>query len=665
MSLRDQRFHVNILDMQEIQTKISVILKDGSKKEILIGSTGLELAKVISNSLAKKSIGILLNDELKDLVTVLKDGDRVEIITLDDPRSYEFLRHSTAHILAEAVQNIFKSAKIAIGPVIEDGFYYDFEIPDHKLTPEDLLKIEKEMQRLVDEDQKFVRVNIQDVNGKIKEFTSQGEKFKAELLDEHKNENPTMYILEDKSGKNVWNDLCRGPHITSSKQIKAFKLLSVSGAYWRADETKESLQRIYGTSWWSKEELDAYLNRLEESEKRDHRKLGRQLSLFSMHDETGPGLILWHPHLAFVRHQMETYWKELHLKNGYEIVYTPHIARTDLWNISGHNEFYRENMFYMTVDEQDYVLKPMNCPFHTLIFRSTRHSYRELPIRMAELGTVYRYERSGVMHGLTRVRGFTQDDAHIFCRRDQYVSEIKGVIKLVDLIYKAFGFTYSAELSTKPKDAIGEKEIWDFAEAGLEQAIKEYGLEYKVNPGDGAFYGPKIDFKLKDAIGRIWQGATIQLDFNLPNRFELKYTDKDGSQQQPVMVHRAIFGSLERFAGLLIENYAGAFPLWLSYKQVVVLPISDRHLEYANKIEALLKEKDIRTSVDERAESINAKIRDAQLEKIPYMIVVGDKEIRENLISVRHRKKGDLGALSLEDFAKKLLNEIKDKSIDV
>ncbi|MBI3590653.1 MAG: threonine--tRNA ligase [Candidatus Melainabacteria bacterium] len=642
---------------------MSVFLKDGSKKEIPAGSSGLDLAKSISNSLVKKSIGLLLNGESKDLLTVLKDGDKVEIITQDDPSSYEFLRHSTAHILAEAVQNIFKGARIAIGPVIEDGFYYDFEIPNHKLTPDDLVKIEKEMQRLIDEDQKFIRVNIQDVSKQIKEFKSQGEKFKAELLEEHKNENPTLYVLEDKSGNPVWNDLCRGPHITSSKQVKAFKLLSVSGAYWRADETKESLQRIYGTSWWSKEELDAYLHKIEEAEKRDHRKLGRQMELFSMHDETGPGLILWHPNLAFVRSQMENYWRELHQKNGYEIVYTPHIARTDLWNISGHNEFYKENMFYMNVDQQDYVLKPMNCPFHVLIFKSTRHSYRDLPIRMAELGTVYRYERSGVMHGLARVRGFTQDDAHIFCRKDQYVEEIKGVIKLVDLMYKGFGLEYFAELSTKPKDAIGAKESWDFAETGLEQALKEYGLAYKINPGDGAFYGPKIDFKLKDALGRIWQGATIQLDFNLPNRFELKYTEKDGSQEQPVMVHRAIYGSLERFAALLIEHFAGAFPLWLSYKQVIILPITDRQIDYANKIANLLKEKNIRAHVDERAESVNAKIRDAQLEKIPYMVIVGDKEVKENNISIRMRKKGDTGTTTIDKFIELLLNEISQKII--
>lgn len=647
--------------MPEIKTTISVILKDGSKKEISSGSTGLDLAKSISNSLAKKSIGLLLNGVLRDLVTILSDGDKIEIITQDNEKSYEFLRHSTAHLLAEAVQNLFKNAKIAIGPVIEDGFYYDFEIPDHKLTPEDLLRIEKEMQRLIDEEQKFVRLCIKDVEKQIKEFKSQGEKFKAELLEQYRHENPTLYALQNKAGNFVWNDLCKGPHITSSKQIKAFKLLSISGAYWRGDETKESLQRIYGTSWWTKEDLDAYLSRLEEAEKRDHRKLGRQLELYSIQEETGPGLILWHPKLSFVRSQLENFWRELHQKNNYDLVFTPHIARNNLWNISGHNEFYRENMFYMKVDEQDYVLKPMNCPFHVLIFNSTRRSYRELPIRFAELGTVYRYERSGVMHGLARVRGFTQDDAHIFCRQDQYVEEIKGVIKLTDLIYKTFGLSYMVELSTKPKDAIGKKEIWDFAESGLEQALKEYGLKYKINPGDGAFYGPKIDFKLKDALGRIWQGATIQLDFNLPERFNLQYTAKDGSFNQPVMIHRAIYGALERFAAIIIEHFAGAFPLWLCYTQVKVLPISDRHLEYAKQIEQKLKENSIRTELDERAESVNAKIRDAEIEKVPYMIIVGDKEIKESKISVRARKRGDLGQIGISEFINNLVNEISNR----
>lgn len=648
--------------MPQTQTTISVFLKDGSKKEIPSGSTGLDLARSISNSLAKKSVGLLLNEELRDLSTILEDRDKVEIITQEDERSFEFLRHSTAHILAEAVQNIFKSAKIANGPVIEDGFYYDFEIPEHKLTPEDLQKIEKEMQRIVDEEQKFVRVNIDNIDNQINEFKKAGEKFKAENLEEHREHYPTLYLLQ-KDGKTVWNDFCKGPHITTSKQVKAFKLLSISGAYWHGDEKRESLQRIYGTSWWSKEDLDAYLKRLEEAEKRDHRKLGRQMDLYSMHEEVGPGLILWHPKLAFVRTQLENFWRDLHQKNDYELVYTPHIARNDLWNTSGHNEFYKENIFYMTVDEQDYVLKPMNCPFHVLIYSSTRHSYRELPIRMGELGTVYRYERSGVMHGLARVRGFTQDDAHIFCRRDQYVQEIKGVIKLVDLIYKTFGLEYIAELSTKPKDAIGEKEIWDFAEVGLEKALKEYGLNYKLNVGDGAFYGPKIDFKLKDALGRIWQGATIQLDFNLPNRFNLHYTEKDGSQEQPVMIHRAIYGALERFAAIIIEHFAGAFPLWLCYKQVAVLPITDRHVDYANKVASVLREKNIRVEVDTRAESVNAKIRDAELEKVPYMIIVGDREVSENNLSVRARRKGDVGKILLDNFVQQLVTELENKSI--
>lgn len=643
--------------MTQTQTGISVILKDGTKKEIPSGSTGLDLAKAISNSLAKKSVGILLNDELRDFTTVLKDGDKVEIITQEDPRSYEFLRHSTAHILAAAVQSLFKGAKIANGPAIENGFYYDFEIPDHQLTPEDLLKIEKEMQKIIDEDQKFVRVNVENPDKQIGEFKSIGETFKAENLQEHKNNNPTLYLLQ-KDGKTTWNDFCKGPHITTSKQVKAFKLISISGAYWHGDETREKLQRVYGTSWWSKEDLEQHIKRLEEAEKRDHRKLGRQLDLFSIQDETGPGLILWHPKLAFVRTQIENFWRELHLKNGYELVYTPHIARNELWNISGHNEFYKENMFYMNIDEQEYVLKPMNCPFHVKIFDSTRHSYRELPIRLAELGTVYRYERSGVMHGLARVRGFTQDDAHIFCRKDQFVDEIKGVIKLVDEIYSKFGLEYSAELSTKPKDAIGANENWEFAESGLIEALKQYGLDYKLNPGDGAFYGPKIDFKLKDAIGRVWQGATIQLDFNLPQRFDIKYTDKDGSQQQPVMVHRAIFGSLERIAAVLIEHFAGAFPLWLSYKQVIILPITDRHIDYANKVAQTLKEQNIRVDVDQRAESVNSKIRDAELEKIPYMVIIGDKEIKENTISVRTKKKGDIGSIALNAFTSQIINEI-------
>lgn len=646
--------------MTETKTTISVVLKDGSKKEILSSSTGLDLAKAISNSLAKKSIGLLLNGELKDIVTSLNNGDQVEIITQDDPRSYEFLRHSSAHILACAVQSLFKGAKIANGPAIENGFYYDFEIPNHQLTPEDLPKIEKEMQKLIEADLKFIKVNVNNPDEQIQAFKSSGEKFKAENLEEHKDHNPTLYVLQE-DNKNVWNDFCKGPHLTSSKQMKAFKLTSISGAYWHGDETREKLQRIYGTSWWSKEALDQYLTMLEEAEKRDHRKLGRQLDLFSIQDDAGPGLIHWHPKLAYLRTQLENYWRELHLQNGYALVYTPHIARNELWNISGHNEFYKENMFYMNIDDQSYVLKPMNCPFHVMIFTSTRHSYRELPIRMGELGTVYRYERSGVMHGLARVRGFTQDDAHIFCRRDQFVEEVKGVIKLVNEIYGVFGLEYLAELSTKPESAIGTKEIWDFAEEGLKAALKEYGLNYQLNPGDGAFYGPKIDFKLKDALGRVWQGATIQLDFNLPSRFDLKYTDKDGSQQQPVMVHRAIFGSLERFAAVLIEHFAGAFPLWLSYKQVIVLPISDRHLQYAQDIYQVLKEKNIRVEVDSRAESTNAKIRDAQLDKIPYMLIVGDKEISEQKVSVRGRKAGDIGSMNLQEFTEKISNEIRRK----
>lgn len=646
--------------MPETTTKINIVLPDGSKKEIDSGSTGMDLAKAISNSLARKSIGLKLNNELRDILTPLNEGDTVEIITKDDPRSYEFLRHSTAHILAAAVQNLFKGAKIANGPAIENGFYYDFEIPDHKLTPEDLSKIEKEMKRIIDEDQKFVRSNVDDANKQIEEFKSAGEKFKAENLEEHKDHDPTLYLLQ-KDGKTTWNDFCKGPHITSSKQVKAFKLLSISGAYWHGDENRESLQRIYGTSWWSNDELQAYLKRLEEAEKRDHRKLGRKLNLYSIQDETGPGLILWHPKLAYLRTQLENFWRELHEKAGYELVYTPHIARNELWNISGHNEFYRENMFNMEIEGQEYVLKPMNCPFHVKIYDSNRHSYRELPIRMGELGTVYRYERSGVMHGLARVRGFTQDDAHIFCRRDQFVEEIKGVIKLVDKIYSTFGLEYTAELSTRPDDAIGGGEIWEFAEDGLRKALEEYGLKYEINPKDGAFYGPKIDFKLKDAIGRVWQGATIQLDFNLPQRFDLKYTDNEGKMQQPVMIHRAIYGALERIAAILIEHYAGNFPTWLSYKQIRILPIADRHVEYAESVEKEFRESGLRVEMDSRSESISAKIRDAQLEKVPYMVIIGDKELEAKNLSVRSRAKGDLGTTPVKDFLNNVKEEVEKK----
>ncbi|MDX1920780.1 MAG: threonine--tRNA ligase [Candidatus Caenarcaniphilales bacterium] len=633
----------------------NIILPDESKKQLPAGTKGIDLAKQIGERLSKEAVGLKINDELVDLNTQLKEGDRVKIITKKDPESLEFLRHSTAHVLAAAVQKVYPQAKIAIGPTIQDGFYYDFLIPGVTLSTESLATIEKEMQNLVDTALEFKRLSVSDAEMQINEFRNQGEKFKAELLDKYKNDNPTQYGLFS-SEKLIWSDLCRGPHIANTSQIKAFKLLSVSSAYWQGDETKDSLQRIYGTSWWSKKDLDEYLHRIEEAEKRDHRKLSRQHELFSTHEEAGPGLIFWHPKLAFLRARIEEFWKNLHEDNGYQLVFTPHIARRELWETSGHTEFYLDNMFQMKpIDEQEYLLKPMNCPFHILIFNSTRHSYRELPIRLAEMGTVYRFERSGALHGLARVRGFTQDDAHVFCTPDQLVDEVCDIINLIDIMYSKFELNYTAELSTRPPERIGEDSIWDMAEDALKKALEKRGLAYQLNEGDGAFYGPKIDFKLQDALGRSWQGATIQVDFNLANRFDLKYTATDGSLQKPVMLHRAIFGSLERFTALLIEHYSGAFPFWLSQTQVTILPIADRHNDYCYQIAKELKKKRIRVKVDERAEKISAKIRDAQLEQIPYMFVIGDKEQEEKKIAVRERRKGDLGVMNLEDFLKGLV----------
>jgi threonyl-tRNA synthetase len=638
---------------------IQVKLPDGSIKELPAGATGKTLAESIGPRLAKDAVAIQFNGEVHDLATPLTNGAEVRILTTKDPEALEVLRHSSAHILAQAVQAVFPNAKIANGPAIETGFYYDFEIPDHKLSPEDLEKIEAEMQRIINENQIFERRNVEDVEEQLRDFLTRGEKYKAYNLDKYRNENPTLYYcVNPKSGQDVWNDFCRGPHLPNTSFIKAFKLLSLAGAYWHGDENNEMLQRVYATSFFDKKDLDAFLHQRAEAEKRDHRKLSKQLELFSIEDEVGPGLILWHPNLAIVREELENYWRKEHHKRGYDLVYCPHLAKRDLWDISGHTEFYMENMFTLKVEEQEYILKPMNCPFHVLIFKSQLRSYRELPIRIGELGTVYRYEKSGVMHGLSRVRGFTQDDAHLFCRPDQLTDEIKGIIRFIDDTLKLFDMTFTVELSTRPEKYVGSLDIWERAENGLREAMESYGLTYEVNEGDGAFYGPKIDFKLQDAIGRTWQCATVQLDFNLPERFGLKYQASDGSHQTPVMLHRVIFGSLERFAGTLIEHFAGAFPTWLSPVQVMVLPISDRHVEQAKSYEKALLDIGIRVKVDDRNEGIGHKIRDAQLAKHPYMLIMGDKELESGMVAVRSRSRGDLGALSFEDFKNKLLMEI-------
>ncbi|MBU6450361.1 MAG: threonine--tRNA ligase [Cyanobacteria bacterium REEB67] len=644
------------------ETQIKVKLPDGSSRSVNSGESSAELAKSISQGLYRNAVGALINGELLDLYTPLKEGDEVKILTAKDPEAIELLRHSTAHVMAQAVQNIFPGAKIAIGPTIDDGFYYDFEIADHTLTPDDLGKIEAEMKKIADANQRLVRYNIPDVDKQLDEFRSQGEKFKVELLTEHRDHNPTLYLMQDKDGKTIWNDLCRGPHLPSTKDIKAFKLLKVSGSYWRGDEKKEHLQRIYATAWWSKQDLEDYLKRLEEAEKRDHRKLSKELDLFSTHDEVGPGLIFWHPNLATVRDCIETYWRAEHRKRGYVFVYTPHIANEQLFAISGHLENYSENMYSpMDIDGQPYRAKPMNCPGHIMIYKSKLHSYRDLPIRMAELGTVYRYERSGVLHGMLRVRGFTQDDSHIFCTPEQLEDEIGGIVDLIESLMTTFGYTYKAYLATKPEKALGSDEEWDFATKALEGAMKKRGMPYEVDAGGGAFYAPKIDVKLFDAIGREWQGPTVQVDLNLPDRFDVCYIGQDGNRHKAIMVHRAVLGSLERFVGGLIEHYAGAFPLWLAPTQVVVMPISDRHADEAKKLVALLADNDIRVQLDERSETVNYRIREAQVQQIPYMVVLGDKEVEAGIVAVRHRRGGSLGTMKPEELLAKLKEEIRTK----
>lgn len=580
--------------------------------------------------------------------------------------SLHILRHSTSHIMAQAVQSLFPSAKLAIGPSTSDGFYYDFDLTDgHAFTEEDLGKIEEKMKEIVKENLTFEKIFVEDVDKQIAEFKSQGEIYKAELLEEHKNDNPTLYLTKDKNGNVLFNDLCAGPHVPNTTFIKpnAFKLLKVAGAYWRGNEKNKMLQRIYATAFWNKEDLQAYLTFLEEAAKRDHRKLGSQLDLFSVREEVGGGLVLWHPNLAVVREEIENYWRTEHRKRGYVIVQTPHIAKSKLWEISGHMGHYKDNMFFIHEDEEEYVLKPMNCPFHIMIYQSNRYSYRSLPLRMAELGTVYRKEKSGALSGLTRVQGFTQDDAHVFCTPEQLVDEINNIIDFVADTMAIFNMEFEVELSTRPESYVGKIENWNLAEAGLKEAMDKRGMKYDINEGDGAFYGPKIDFKVKDAIGRTWQCATIQLDFNLPERFEIKYQDKDGQLKTPVMLHRVIFGSMERFHGILIEHYAGAFPTWLAPTQVAIVPIStEKHLDFCEKVYKKMRDLGIRVKLDERSESMNYKIREAlQDKKIPYVAVIGDKEIETSSLAIRARGKGQIGTFTIDDFIEKIKEEISKK----
>jgi len=568
----------------------------------------------------------------------------------------ERMRHSAAHVMAEAVQSLFPEAKFGIGPAIEDGFYYDFELP-RTLAVEDLPVIEARMKEIIASDVPFVKEEMG--RAKALEFFST-QPYKLELIRELPDEMVTIY----RQGSFV--DLCRGPHVNATGDIKAFKLTSVAGAYWRGDEKRPMLQRIYGVAFKTETELEDYLARLAEAGKRDHRKLGKELDLFSLHDEAGPGLVHWHPKGALVRQIIEDFWKEEHRKRGYDIVYTPHIAKVDLWKTSGHWDFYRENLYSpMDIEGQEYIIKPMNCLGHILIYKTQLRSYRNLPLRYAELGTVYRYERSGVLHGLARVRGFTQDDAHIFCRPDQLEAEVTEVVQLARFMMHTFGFDkYELLLSTRPEKYAGTIQVWEEATESLRKVLERLELDYTVDPGEGVFYGPKIDIKLRDALGRLWQGPTIQVDFNLPQRFGVNYVGDDGLEHQVIMVHRTVLGSMERFMACLVEHYAGAFPVWLSPVQVVIIPIADRHLNYAHQLAIELTNNAIRVQVDERSERMNLKIREAQLGKVPYMLVIGDKELAAFTVSSRLRNGEDLGSLSLSEFMDRVKPIIEAKISD-
>jgi len=568
----------------------------------------------------------------------------------------ERMRHSAAHVMAEAVQSFFPGAKFGIGPAIEDGFYYDFELP-RSLVPEDLTAIEAKMREIIAANFPFIREELSKAKA-LKLFSEQP--YKLELIKELPDKTVTIY----RQGSFV--DLCRGPHVNLTNEVKAFKLTSIAGAYWRGDERRPMLQRIYGVAFDTQAELEDYLARLAEAAKRDHRKLGKELDLFSLHDEVGPGLVHWHPKGALVRQIIEDFWKAEHRKRGYEIVYTPHIAKVNLWKTSGHWDFYRENLYSpMDIEGQEYIIKPMNCLGHIMIYKTQLRSYRNLPLRYAELGTVYRYERSGVLHGLARVRGFTQDDAHIFCRPDQLGAEVTEVVQLARFMMNTFGFNeYELLLSTRPDKYAGTIQIWEEATEALRNVLENLKLGYTIDPGEGVFYGPKIDVKLRDALGRLWQGPTIQVDFNLPQRFDVDYIGDDGLKHQVVMVHRTVLGSMERFMACLIEHYAGAFPVWLSPVQVVIIPIADRHLSYAHQVASELRECGIRVQVDDRSERMNLKIREAQLAKIPYMFVVGDKELDASKVSLRLRNGEDLGLLAPSQFMDRVNPIIKIKSPD-
>jgi len=623
---------------------VRVVMPDGAVRAFPRGTPLAAIAEAADPALARRAIAALLDGVEKDIYWPLERGGRVEFITPESPRALEIYRHTTSHLLANAVKDLFPEVKIGIGPATEEGFFYDFERPE-PFTPVDLERIEARMREIKEKDFPIRRIE-QPKEEALAHFRRLGDHLKVELVSEKGGPVVSCYRQDD------FMDFCTGPHLPSTGRIGAFKLLSVAGAYWKGSEENQQLQRIYGTAFPTDAQLREHLRLLEEAKKRDHRKLGPALDLFSVEETAGPGLIFWHPNGTIVRQVMEDFWKEEHRRRGYQMVTTPHIARDELWRLSGHFEYYKENMYTFEIEEAGYVIKPMNCPGHSLIYKSRLRSYRELPIRYAELGTVYRYERSGVLHGMMRVRGFTQDDAHIYCTRDQILDEIKGVLDLVITFLKTFGYDrYEVDLSVRdeahPERYAGSADGWKMAEDALVQALQSRGLAYIRREGEAVFYGPKIDVRMFDAIGRPWQGPTVQFDFNLPQRLGIQYIAPDGSQTPVVMVHRAIYGSLERFVGGLVEHYAGAFPVWLAPVQAVVMPITDRTRDYAREMQGILRQAGLRCDLDDRSEKIGAKIRDAQLKKVPFMLIAGDREAQARTVSVRSRREGDLGPMGL------------------
>jgi threonyl-tRNA synthetase len=621
---------------------VTIKLPDNSIRELAEGATVFDLAASIGAGLAKAALAGKINGEMADLSAVLVEGACVEIITEKSPEALEIIRHSTSHLMAQAVKALFPHAKVTIGPAIETGFYYDFDM-DKPFTPEDLERIEAKMVELAAADQKIERSEMSSAEA-IALFESMGEPYKAELITDLGVERVSLYRQGD------FADLCRGPHLPTTARIKAFKLLSIAGAYWRGDEKNRMLQRIYGTAFVDKKALEAYLNRLEEAKRRDHRKLGRELDLFSFSDEVGAGFPIWHPKGAMLRTVLEDFERKEHFKRDYEIVVGPQVLKTELWQRSGHYENYRENMYFTQVDEQSFGIKPMNCLSHMMIYKSQLRSYRDLPLRFFELGTVHRHERAGVLHGLMRVRCFTQDDAHILCTPEQLDAEIKGVISFVNDVMAIFGFEYEMELSTRPEKSIGSDADWEQATNALESALRDSGRPYEINEGDGAFYGPKIDIKLRDCLDRRWQCATIQCDFTLPERFDLTYVAPDGERKRPIMVHRVILGSIERFIGVLIEHFAGSFPLWISPVQATVLTVTDNQVPFAQEVFRQLRNAGIRVHNDFRNEKLSFKIREAQLQKVPYMLVIGDKEVEQGTVTPRYRDGKNLPPMKPEEF---------------